>query len=182
MGHWDSPWYTATGKGGGGALFLVLESIVLYQERDMDKINVSEQLNRVSSPGEYRRIRRLWMQHSLAEDRRDIPGLLATLAEDCVYTYIETGDTWRGHSGAADFYRCLLDAFPDIHFDLTTIVIGPQGVFEEAHVTGTQVKDWLVYPATGGKVEFDVFILFPWDEGRQKFSGERIQAFNFKVR
>jgi hypothetical protein len=139
-------------------------------------------LNRAFSTQQYSRIRRLWMLHSLAEDRRDISGLLATLTEDCVYTYIETGDAWRGHSGAADFYQNLLAAFPDIHFDLTSIVIGPQGVFEEAHVTGTHVKDWLIYPATGRPVEFDVFILFPWDEHRQKFSGERIQAFNFKVR
>jgi hypothetical protein len=142
---------------------------------------ISEQLNLPCSPLQYRRIRRLWMQHSLAEDRRDIPGLLATLTEDCTYTYIETGDTWRGHAGAAEFYTSLLAAFPDIHFDLTSIVIGPQGVFEEAHVTGTHLKDWLIYPAAGGPVEFDVIIRFPWDEERQKFSGERIQAFNFKT-
>jgi hypothetical protein len=146
----------------------------------MDRSEISEQINRNPSLPEHRRIRRLWMLHSLAEDRRDIPGLLATLTEDCVYTYIETGDTWRGHAGAAGFYRSLLDAFPDIHFDLTSIVIGPQGVFEEAHVTGTHLKDWLIYPASNRTVEFDVFIFFPWDPAREKFSGERIQAFNFK--
>jgi hypothetical protein len=121
------------------------------------------------------------MAHSLAEDRRNIPGLLDTLTEDCLYEYIETGDAWHGHEGAAKFYRELLASFPDIHFDLTNIVIGPQGVFEEAHVTGTHVADWLIYPATGGQIQFDVMIFFPWDPEKQKFRGERIQAFNFKI-
>jgi predicted ester cyclase len=147
----------------------------------MDQAMVSEQLNRPFSAGQYRRIRRLWAMHSLAEDRRDIPGLLATLTEDCIYQYIETGDTWQAHAGAAEFYQYLLSAFPDIHFDLTNIVIGPQGVFEEAHVTGTHLQDWLIYPANGRQVEFDVVIFFPWDPERHKFSGERIQAFNFKA-
>ncbi len=31
------------------------------------------------------------MRHSIAEDRRDIDGLVATLAPDCVYELIPTG-------------------------------------------------------------------------------------------
>jgi len=31
----------------------------------------------------------------------------------------------------------------DIHFDLQSIVIGPQGVCEEARVTGTHKAKWL---------------------------------------
>ena len=42
----------------------------------------------------------------------------------------------------------LLAAFPDIHFDLTSIVIGPQGVCEEATVTGTHEGEWLSVPPT----------------------------------
>ena len=68
-------------------------------------------------------------------------------------------------------------AFPDVHFDLQNIVIGPQGVFEEAHVTGTHLGTWLNYPPTGRAVEFDVIILFPWDRAQQKFSGERVYFF-----
>lgn len=71
----------------------------------------------------------------------------------------------------------MLTAFPDIHFDLQNIVIGPQGVFEEAHVTGTHKAQWLDMPATGERVEFDVVILFPWDSEQQLFAGERIYFF-----
>ena len=87
---------------------------------------------------------------------------------------------WRGHEGATRFYTGLLAAFPDIHFDLQQIVIGPQGVWEEAHVTGTHRGDWLGHTATGRAVDFDVLIYFPWDEQRQKFKGERVYFFGLE--
>ncbi len=138
------------------------------------RLLVREQLRRPVTPRLYAQIRREWIAHSIAEDRRDIDGLLATLSEDCVYTLVPTGHEWRGHEGARSFYTELLSAFPDIHFDLQSIVIGPQGVFEEAHVTGTYQGEWLGQAPTGKPVEFQVAIYFPWDPNSEKFSGERI--------
>jgi steroid delta-isomerase-like uncharacterized protein len=119
-------------------------------------------------------IRELWKKHSIAEDNRDLPGLIATLTEDCVYELAQTGQRWEGHEGAARFYMELLAAFPDIHFDLTDIVIGPQGVYEEADVTGTHEADWLGFPPSGRRLTWKVGILFPWDPQRRLFRGERI--------
>jgi steroid delta-isomerase-like uncharacterized protein len=119
-------------------------------------------------------IRELWKKHSIAEDNRDLPGLIATLTEDCVYDLAQTGHHWEGHEGAARFYMELLAAFPDIHFDLTDIVIGPQGVYEEADVTGTHEADWLGFPPSGQRLTWKVGILFPWDPQRRLFRGERI--------
>lgn len=135
------------------------------------------QLRRRVTPELYKQIRQEWKTHSIAEDNRDIPGLMSTLTEDCVYEMAQTGEKWHGKEGATRFYTELLTAFPDIHFDLQNIVIGPQGVFEEAHVTGTHEGDWLNYPATGNHIEFDVIILFPWDVEKKKFSGERMYVF-----
>ncbi len=56
-------------------------------------------------------------------------------------------------------------------------MIGPQGVFEEAHVTATHQGKWLNHEATGKQIEFEVIILFPWDSEKQKFSGERVYFF-----
>jgi predicted ester cyclase len=135
---------------------------------------VRELLRRELAPGEYDAIRELWKRHSVAEDERDIEGLLSTLTADCVYELPQSGHVWRGHEGAARFYGELLAAFPDIHFDLTDIVIGPQGVCEEAHVTGTHEQDWIGYEATGEPVEFGVVIFFPWDQERRLFTGEKV--------
>src|SRR5689334_18471716 len=120
---------------------------------------------------EYKAIRKLWMDHSAAEDAHDIPGLMATLTEDCVYTVANGNVSWHRKEGATQFYQQLLGAFPDIHFDLQQIVIGPQGVFEEAHVTGTYQSQWLDMPPPHGEaIEFDVLILFPWDTQQGLFT------------
>lgn len=125
-------------------------------------------------PAGYRAIRDEWKRHSIAEDNRDIPGLLATLTPDCVYEVPQVGRRWEGHAGATAFYRGLLGAFPDVTFELRHIVIGPQGVCEEARVTGTHEADWLHFEATGRWLEFTVVIFFPWDPDRKKFTGERV--------
>jgi len=126
------------------------------------------------TPEEHDAVRELWKRHSVAEDNRDLPGLLATLTADCVYELVQTGHRWEGHEGAARFYMGLLGSFPDIHFDLTNIVIGPQGVYEEADVTGTHEAEWLGVPPTGEHLAWQVTIFFPWDHEQRLFSGERI--------
>ena len=141
-------------------------------------MDVRELLGRDVTPELYREIRELWKAHSIAEDRHDIAGLIATLTPDCVYEVFPDGGRWEGHAGATRFYLELLGAFPDIHFDLQTIVIGPQGVYEEARVTGTHKAKWLDRQPTGEKVEFRVVIFFPWDPDKRKFAGERVFAFS----
>ena len=140
----------------------------------MTQPTVRELLRRHVTPEGYREIRELWKNHSLAEDRRDIPGLLATLTEDCVYECVTTEHRWERHAGAETFYRQLLTAFPDIKFSLTDIVIGPQGVCEEAIATATQAEAWLGYRSGGGPIQFKVVIFFPWDEEKRLFRGEKI--------
>jgi predicted ester cyclase len=135
---------------------------------------VVELIRRDSTPDEHKRIRDLWKRHSIAEDARDIAGLISTLTEDCVYELVPANKSWKGHAGATQFYTELLTAFPDIKFDLTDIVIGPQGVCEEASVTATHRGEWLGVKPTGEPVNFRVVIFFPWDPTRQKFRGERI--------
>jgi predicted ester cyclase len=135
---------------------------------------ILELLHRDVTAEEYHEVRELWKRHSIAEDERDLPGLLSTLTEDCVYELVQTGDRWERHDGAARFYTELLSAFPDIHFALTDIVIGPQGVCEQADVTGTHRAEWLGQPASGERLEWKVAIFFPWDPQARLFKGERV--------
>jgi predicted ester cyclase len=140
-----------------------------------------ESYRREGSPEEHRAIRELYKAHSIAEDARDLPGLIATLTPDCVYELVQTGHRWEGHDGAARFYTELLTAFPDINFDLTDIVIGPQGVFEEATVTATQQAPWLGVPPREGDLEWQVLIRFPWDPEQRLFRGERVYVFGIDL-
>ena len=138
--------------------------------------DVRELIRRDPVPEEHDAIRELWKRHSIAEDNRDLPGLLSTLTEDCVYELVQTGHRWEGHEGATRFYAGLLGGFPDIDFQLTNIVIGPQGVCEEADVTGTFENEWLGVPPTGERLAWQVTIFFPWDREQRLFSGERVYS------
>ena len=133
-----------------------------------------ELIRRETTPELHEEIRSLWKTHSLAEDARDLPGLMSTLTDDCVYELKQTGHRWEGHAGATRFYLELLGAFPDIHFDLTNIVIGPQGVCEEARVTGTFTNKWLDTEPTNEQLTWNVVIFFPWEAEKRLFSGERV--------
>ena len=129
------------------------------------------------TPDDYTAIRELWKAHSLAEDARDIAGLMATLTDDCVYELVQTGHRWEGHEGATRFYLELLAAFPDIDFALTSIVVGPQGVCEEAVVSGTFTAQWLGIEPTGEKMVWRNVIFFPWETRARLFTGERVYSF-----
>jgi steroid delta-isomerase-like uncharacterized protein len=139
-----------------------------------DRERVQELLRRQIDPAAYEEIRELWKRHSVAEEKRDLAGLISTLTDDCVYELVQTGQRWEGHEGATRFYTELLAAFPDIDFQLTDIVIGPQGVCEEADVTGTHEGPWLDVPPSGQRLSFSVVIFFPWDEERRLFRGEKV--------
>jgi len=136
--------------------------------------SVRQQLALQFDPVEQRRIKKLWVRHSIAEDRRDIDGLIATLAPECAYEIVGSGLRWDGHAGARAFYTELFAAFPDNHFALTDIVIGPQGVFEAVVLEATHEAPFAGLPATGRRVRLDLAILFPWNATARLFAGEQI--------
>jgi steroid delta-isomerase-like uncharacterized protein len=138
--------------------------------------DVRELIRRDVTAAEHDEVRELWKRHSIAEDERDLRGLISTLTDDCLYELVQTGHRWERHEGAVRFYRQLLAAFPDIHFDLSDIVIGPQGVCEEADVTGTHEAEWLGVPPSGQRLSWKVVIFFPWDRDRHLFRGEKVYA------
>jgi predicted ester cyclase len=137
-------------------------------------MTVQERLAFPFDPVEQRRIKRLWVRHSIAEDRRDIDGLIATLAPDCVYEIVGAGLRWEGHAGARAFYSELFAAFPDNHFALTDIVVGPQGVFEAVVLEATHAAPFVGLAPSGRRVRLELAILFPWDPEVQRFTGEQI--------
>lgn len=135
---------------------------------------IRERLAWEITPELYQTIRRLWIKHSIAEDRRDLDGLISTLAPDCVYELVPTGQRWEGHDGARAFYLAFLAAFPDVKFDLVDIVIGPQGVIEVVDMTGTHQGVWADIAPSGKQVQARIIIHFPWNPEARKFAGENV--------
>ena len=139
-----------------------------------DRGDIRSRLGWPADPATHRRIRRLWQRHSIAEDRRDIDGLISTLAPECVYEIVGTGLRWNGHAGARAFYTELFAAFPDNRFSLTDIVIGPQGVFEAVVLEATHEAPFAGLKPTGRPVRLELAILFPWNADAARFDGEQI--------
>lgn len=137
-------------------------------------IPIRERLAWNITQDDYDAIRRLWSKHSIAEDARDLDGLIATLTPECVYEVLTTGQRWEGHAGARRFYTEFLTAFPDVRFDLRDIVIGPQGVIEMADATGTHRGEWAGVAPSGALLHFPVIIYFPWNREARLFDGERV--------
>jgi predicted ester cyclase len=158
-----------------GEIVTLAAKVLLIQGKfTMSSTTIQERLAWNVTPELYDQIRRLWISHSIAEDNRNLQGLIDTLAEDCVYEIIPTGQRWEGHDGARNFYTSFLGAFPDVKFNMTDIVIGPQGVFEVTTMTGTQMGEWGGIQGTGQPVKLEVVIHFPWNPAAEKFAGERI--------
>jgi len=87
-------------------------------------------------------------------------------------------DYYDPDPAARDKVYCKRGGFlPDIDFNLTHIVIGPQGVCEEAVATGTHQTTWLDREPTGDRVTWRVVIFFPWDADAKLFTGERVYTF-----
>jgi steroid delta-isomerase-like uncharacterized protein len=115
---------------------------------------------------------RLWMEHVLAENRRDLDRLIDTLAEDAVYEIVPLKKFWRGKEEIRQFYHMLWTALPDVKLDLRSKVADDQFVVEESHVHGTHSGPLFGIPPSNRHIEFDLVIYFPFKD--DKIMGERL--------
>ena len=132
--------------------------------------SIRSRLARRFDPVELRAIKKLWVRHSIAEDARDIDGLSRRSRPTACTRSSRRASAGTGHDGARAFYTELFAAFPDNRFALTDIVVGPQGVFEAAELTGTNLGPWAGVPPSGLPVSLEVLILFPWDPATERFA------------
>ena len=115
---------------------------------------------------------RHWMEHVLAENRRDLDRLIATLSDDAVYEIVPLQRFWRGKDEIRQFYTGLWTALPDVKLDLRSRVADERYVVEESHVRGTHTGPLFGIPPSGRYIEFDLVIYFPFRDGA--ILGERI--------
>ena len=116
--------------------------------------------------------KRLWQKHVLAENRRSVEGLLATLCAEPLYVIMATGQEHRGPGGVAAFYTGLFESMPDVNFDLREVFIGEAGVVEESVLLGTHTGNLFGLPPTGKSIRLPLTIVFPMRAGA--ILGERL--------
>ena len=116
--------------------------------------------------------KRLWQRHVLAENRRSIEGLLATLSAEPLYVIMATGAEHRGRGAVAAFYTGLVVSMPDVTCDLRDVSIGENGVVEESVLGGTHTGNLFGLPPTGHPIRLPLTIVFPMRDG--EILGERM--------
>jgi steroid delta-isomerase-like uncharacterized protein len=116
--------------------------------------------------------KRLWQRHVLAENRRSVDGLLATLCAEPLYVIMATGQEHRGPAAVAAFYTGLFESMPDVTFDLQEVFIGESGVVEESVLVGTHTGNLFGLPPTGRPIRLPLTIVFPMRNG--EILGERL--------
>ncbi len=119
-----------------------------------------------------RRNHALWLEHAIAENRRELDRLLATLHDECVYEVLPTKQTWRGKGEVAEFYRGLWTGIADVKLHLLNRIDADDCVVEQSEVHGTMSGPLFGIAPSGGPVRFRVVIFFPVRDGR--FVGERV--------
>ena len=116
--------------------------------------------------------KRLWQKHVLAENRRSVDGLLATLCAEPVYVIMATGQEYRGPAAVAAFYTGLFESMPDVTFALREVFIAESGVVEESVLVGTHTGNLFGLPPTGRPIRLPLTIVFPMKDGQ--ILGERL--------
>ena len=116
--------------------------------------------------------KRLWQRHVLAENRRSVEGLLATLCADPLYVIMATGQEHRGPEAVAAFYTGLFESMPDVTFELRDAFIAENGVVEESVLVGTHTGHLFGLPPTGRPIRLPLTIVFPMKDGT--ILGERM--------
>ncbi|MEE9224644.1 MAG: ester cyclase [Bacteroidota bacterium] len=118
------------------------------------------------------RNKHIWLEHVLAENRREVEKLMDTLVEDCVYEIVPLGQVLHGKKAVAEFYQSLWNAVPDAKLDLQHHYISENGVVEESVLVGNLVGPIFGFHPNGKAISVPVAIFFPIRDG--KILGERI--------
>lgn len=143
----------------------------------MSKTTAEERLGWEVTTAEYDAIRTSFLKHCDRELAGDIDGVLETLTDDCVYQLPQTGQRWKGHAGARQFYEEFLAAFPDNQWDIHDVVAGPQGVMSNVTMLAHQREPFAGVDQVGQEVRWRLNNMFPWDPDQQKFAGETLYYF-----
>ena len=142
-----------------------LEAVAALAADDRAGPAIQARLARGFDPAELRRIKRLWVRHSIAEDRRDIDGLIATLSPRLRLRDRRHRSALGGPRRRAAVLHGAVRGLPGQRLravrDRRRTAGRVRGRDVDRHQPGTVGRG----AASGLRVALEVLILFPWDPG-----------------
>lgn len=100
-------------------------------------------------------------EHLAAEDRRDVPAVLATFTDDCVYRIPAYDVDLRGKEAIGQFYTSMFESFPDFVNVSTTVHPSTDAVFVEVVTERTHEGVWRSIAPTGRTFRSTSLAQFP---------------------
>jgi steroid delta-isomerase-like uncharacterized protein len=105
------------------------------------------------------------LEHMNAENEHDFERCIAAFGHPR-YEIVPTGEVWDGHDGVNALLLENKKGFPDFEFEPTDWHHAHDAVIVEGHFRGTQNGNWRGLPPTGRKVDFQLIIVFQFEDDR----------------
>jgi steroid delta-isomerase-like uncharacterized protein len=80
---------------------------------------------------------RLCEQFAALYNAHDLSGLMAMYAEDAEVQVPDQDESLRGKTAIGQYFQAQFDAAPDVHVELSKVVVDSSGFADEGIVTGT---------------------------------------------
>jgi hypothetical protein len=114
----------------------------------------------------------VYRRHRAAEDARDFPAVMHTLAPDCFLEQVSLGLRSEGKDDATRAYEEWFGAFPDLGPIPEGIAFGDDVIVAYGQLHGTMKQRWLGLAPTGRGFTVPLVNIVPFKDGLMH--GERI--------
>jgi steroid delta-isomerase-like uncharacterized protein len=114
----------------------------------------------------------VYRRHRAAEDARDFPAVMHTLAPDCFLEQVSLGLRSEGKKDATRAYEEWFGAFPDLGPIPEGIAFGDDVLVAYGQLHGTMQRQWLGLAPTGQAFTVPLVNIVPFKDGLMH--GERI--------
>jgi hypothetical protein len=114
----------------------------------------------------------VYRRHRAAEDARDFPAVMQTLAPDCFLEQVSLGLRSVGKDEATRAYEEWVGAFPDLGPIPEGIAFGEDVLVPYGQLHGTMKESWLGLAPTGREFTVPLVNIVPFRDGLMQ--GERI--------
>lgn len=111
-------------------------------------------------------IKSLFVQHSEAWARRDIPALVEDHSEDSVVESPFAGGSAQGHEAIEKVYQAFFHAFPDASLQTDEPLIDDHRVVLIGRLSGTDRGGFMGMAPTGRSFNIPIVSLFDLSDGR----------------
>lgn len=116
--------------------------------------------------------RRILQAHMEAENGHLMAETLATLTAGCLFEDLPLGRVYRGHAGAAEYYRTWWDAFSTVAQPETLYLSGTGEAIAEVRFVGEHTGTFLGIEPSGRRIDLPTVIIVTFEDGLM--AGERM--------